>query len=108
MLFFLNYFISNFKKYTQEIFIFYNNFIKIYLRNYNDLIFVISFLKLHTFFKFQVLTDIICVDNLKKLKRFTLNYNLLSIKFNFRLILSINLNENIAIESLSNIYSGSN
>ena len=107
MFFWINYIISFLKKYILKCSI-YKDYIKLYLRNFNDLYLFMNILKLHSFFKYNVLVDLACIDNLKNNNRFILNYILLSISYNCRLVLSVELNNNNIIQSISNIYSGAN
>lgn len=105
--FHINYLLTMFKKYIKEIKV-QDNYLKIKLNNFNKLIFLINFFKLHSFLRYKVLTDIGCVDFINKVKRFELNYMLLSLDYNSRIIISIDLEEKNVISSLINIYSGSN
>lgn len=107
MLFWINYVVFFLKKYILKCSI-YKDYIKLYLKNSEDLYLVINILKLHSFFKYSVLVDLACVDNLKNKNRFTLNYILLSILHNCRIVLSVDLHNNNIIQSVNNIYSGAN
>ncbi len=83
--------------------------IKIYLKNINKLKIIIWFLKNHISYKFKCLMDICATDYLgKKEKRFSLSYNLLSIKYNIRLHIKVSHKEFSNIPSLVSIYKGSN
>jgi NADH:ubiquinone oxidoreductase subunit C len=105
--FHINYLLSIFKNYIKEIKV-QDNYLKIKIKDFNKLFFLINFLKLHSFLRYKLLTDIACVDFINKNKRFELNYMLLSIDYNSRLIISVNFEEKNVISSLINIYSGSN
>lgn len=69
---------------------------------------LILFLKNSTFFKYQILTDIVCVDYSKVNNRFKLTYILTSIKYNNRIYISTYLNENHYPHSIENLYSVAN
>lgn len=59
----------------------------------NKLISVLLFLKNHSNYKFKLLQDIICLDFPNNLKRFYLVYSLLSVKYNVRYNVIVNINE---------------
>ena len=61
-------------------------------------------LKYHTNCQYKVIADICAVDYLNKLNRFTIIYNLLSIRFNSRIRIKISINELQSINSITNIY----
>lgn len=63
------------------------------------------FLRNHSQSQYKILSDICVVDYPWKKNRFEIFYNLLSITFNSRINLIINVNEHYAIESISNFYS---
>ena len=86
-----------------------DHYINLVLKSYKDLNVVLKILKLHNQFKFNLLTDIACVDflNLKK-NRFEINYILSNIKNQSRLILTVLCDEKAIIESSTNIFSSSN
>ena len=69
---------------------------------------VIKILNLDTHLRYKNLSDISCVDFLGRIKRFQLNYILLSLDYNSRIIISADLEQNEIISSLSNIFNGSN
>lgn len=105
----VNYFISLFKKYINKILIDENNnYFKIYLKDSNYLYIVLNILKNHSFLKFTILTDIAAVDFLKVEDRFELNYLLLSLKYNIRLIVSFKLKEFKDVPSIMSIFSNAN
>jgi NADH-quinone oxidoreductase subunit C len=56
---------------------------------------------------FKVLTDITAIDLAKANQRFSLVYNLLSLKNNFRLIIKASINENENALSISDIFKAS-
>lgn len=58
-----------------------------------DLIFVLSFLKLHTNLQYKLLTAITGVDYPDRQKRFEIIYELLSIRYNSRIRVKILINE---------------
>lgn len=72
--------------------------------HFNRIIPILFFLKNHTNAQFKILSDIVVVDYINKKKRFEIIYNLLSIRFNNRLKVKININEIQSIDSIINIY----
>lgn len=103
----INYILRIFKNYILNLKI-YDNYLKIELKNYNKLNFILFFLKSHIFFRYTILIDIICIDFIKKKERFELHYVLLSVDYNSRIVISICFNELAIISSIINIYNGSN
>lgn len=84
--------------FEEEIFIIINvNFLKFYL----------NFFKNYTLLQCKILTDLVCVDFLNKKLRFFLVYNLLSLRFNFRLFLAVELEEFKIVTSIFDIYKSS-
>jgi len=69
---------------------------------------VLSLLKYHIFTRCSMLIDIVVIDVLNKNKRFSLIYNLLSLKYNTRFFVKINFTELSKITSICSIYSGAN
>jgi NADH:ubiquinone oxidoreductase subunit C len=80
----------------------------LHLKKSNDIFLVLNILKLHSFFKYNILVDIACVDNLKNQKRFFLNYILLSIENNSRIVVCLDLDVKEIIQSVTSIFSGAN
>lgn len=76
--------------------------------NQNLLSDFIFFLKHHTLYQFRILTCISGVDNPDKKKRFSLVYELLSIRFNNRLRIKIFLDEINCTDSIVGIFSNAN
>lgn len=72
--------------------------------SFKNIIPVFFFLKNHTNSQFKILSDICVVDYINKKERFEVIYNLLSIRFNNRLKVKININELEPIDSLTSIY----
>ncbi len=73
-----------------------------------DLQEVIFFLKTNNQIKFRQLIDITAVDYPESENRFKLIYLLLSHEFNQRLVLSFQVNENVLVDSLVNIFPSAN
>ena len=65
-------------------------------------------LNYHNKFRYKIITDISCTDFIIKKKRFEINYNLLSIDYNSRILISIHCDKYDSVESLSNLYKGCN
>lgn len=66
---------------------------------------VIAFLKDDSGYLFRQLTDVTAIDYPNKENRFTVVYQLLSLSFNLRLRLKIEIPENYIVDSLFNRYS---
>jgi NADH dehydrogenase (ubiquinone) Fe-S protein 3 len=107
MYFWINYLINFLKKYIIK-FSIYKDYLKLHLKKSNDIFLVLNILKLHSFFKYNILVDIACVDNLKNQKRFFLNYILLSIENNSRIVVCLDLDVKEIIQSVTSIFSGAN
>jgi NADH/F420H2 dehydrogenase subunit C len=71
----------------------------------NKLKIFIFFLRNHSQSQYKLLSDICVVDYPWKKNRFEIFYNLLSITFNSRINLIINVDEHYSVESISNFYS---
>ena len=65
---------------------------------------LILFLLKHNKCKFTQLVDICGVDYPNRSDRFEVIYNLLSLSYNFRIRIKVKVNENIPIDSVSDIY----
>lgn len=86
--------------------------IKIQLFSFNYCLFInpsillkiFKFLKYHFKYQFKILIYITALDFIKNNNRFTLIYEILSVKFNNRLRIKILINEIIAIYSIKNVF----
>lgn len=67
---------------------------------------VFFFLKYHTNCQYKLISDICTIDYPSKINRFTLVYNLLSIRFNSRIRIKIMINELQSVNSITSIYKG--
>ena len=65
---------------------------------------LIIFLLKHNNCKFKQMVDICGVDYPNREKRFEVIYNLLSLSYNFRVRVKIEVKDNVSIPSISNIY----
>jgi len=89
-----------------ELFYFDDNIILIDLNSKN--LQIISFLlKNLSFFKYDSLINLFCVDTMN-INRYFILYNLISTKFNTRLFLRVKVPSTMVINSLINIYPGVN
>ena len=70
----------------------------------NKIVSILFFLQNHTNCQFKILSDICVVDYITKKKRFHILYNLLSIRYNNRIRVQIQINELQPINSVTNIY----
>ena len=69
---------------------------------------VLFFLKNSTSSRFRVLVDIAVQDHPKNKERFLIVYNLLSLKYGTRLLLSTSIREGSVIPSCTHIFPGAN
>ena len=69
---------------------------------------ILFFFKNHTNSQFKILSEICAVDYINKQNRFEIIYNLLSIRFNSRLKIKIQINELQQIDSITNLYRAAN
>ena len=74
----------------------------------SDLLEIVQFLKSNEKCKFRQLIDITAVDHINNDKRFEVIYILLSIEFNYRIIIKIFISEDESVPSISDIYKSSN
>jgi NADH-quinone oxidoreductase subunit C len=102
---FINFLKFSFVKYINSILII-NDEIYINTSNINPNEFLF-FLKNNSLLNFKSLMDIWCNDFPNKLNRFEVNYLLLSIKFNIRIIIKFFLNYKENIYSINNLYNSS-
>lgn len=99
-----------FSKYLLDIVPNYILFIKIYkdeisiFAKTNKIDKLMNFLLNHTNCKFKQMVDICGVDYPNKKKRFHVIYNLLSLSYNFRIRVKIEVKDNVSIPSVSNIF----
>lgn len=73
----------------------------------NHLRSVCSILQKHNLFQFKSLLDVWGVDYPSKAKRFEINYLLLSVKYNIRLIVRVSVEEFEGVQSLHTLYKSS-
>jgi NADH dehydrogenase (ubiquinone) Fe-S protein 3 len=66
------------------------------------------FLSNHTLWQFKSLVDIVCYDVPKKMYRFSLVYNLISIHYNLRLRVVTKINELSSVFSVVGLYKSAN
>lgn len=90
-----------------KIILFFNNELSLIVEP-KDITSTLIFLKYHTLSQFKVLTCISAVDYIHKKKRFELNYELLSFRFNTRLRIKVKLDEILGVDSCVFLYSTSN
>lgn len=69
---------------------------------------IFFFLKHHTNTQYKSISDICAVDYPTKKNRFEIVYNLLSIQFNNRLRIKVQVNELQSVESITQIFKGAN
>lgn len=70
----------------------------------NKILSILFFLKNHSHTQFKILSDLVVIDYPQKKARFEIVYNLLSIRFNTRLKVKLNINELQAVYSVVSIY----
>jgi NADH-quinone oxidoreductase subunit C len=76
--------------------------------NYHSISLILSFLRDDARCQFKALMDITAVDYPEREKRFEVVYNLLSIRYNHRIIVKVSLAENELIPTSVNIFSSAN
>jgi NADH:ubiquinone oxidoreductase subunit C len=69
---------------------------------------VIHFLNKHTLTQCESLIDLICYDSIKGTQRFCLVYNLLSVKFNYRIRLACKMSELTNVLSVMGLFKNAN
>jgi NADH/F420H2 dehydrogenase subunit C len=74
----------------------------------NDIVLILTYLKLHTTHQYSTLMDFTCIDFPNKIKRFVLVYNLMSYRFNTRLIIQTQVSEFDALESMVAVHPAAN
>jgi NADH/F420H2 dehydrogenase subunit C len=82
--------------------------VHVQLRNTFDLPFILLFLRDHCLFKFKQLIDVFGVDYPAKDKRFSVYYNLTSLKLNFRVLFYTTASEFDFVYSISSVFKGAN
>lgn len=70
--------------------------------------FILFFLKNNTYTQFKILTDIIVIDYPDKKKRFSIVYNLLSVKYNIRINVRTKISELEFIDSTVKLFNSAN
>ena len=102
--YYIKLFLSIYKGITESIFFKKNDPRSLYITLKNNTI--INALEKHSITQFKLLNDICVVDYPEKANRFEINYNLLSIKYNFRIFLKTFVSSHI--QSVASIYSSAN
>jgi NADH:ubiquinone oxidoreductase subunit C len=74
----------------------------------NNIRAVLYFLKNNTFCQYKQLIDIVCSDVPGKKRRFSVNYLLLSIRYNARINIAIKTNEVLSLPSVTKLYRSAN
>ena len=74
----------------------------------NNIRALLYFLKNHTLCQYKQLIDIACSDVIGKTRRFSINYLLLSLRFNVRLTVVIKTNEVLPLPSTVSLYRSAN
>ena len=74
----------------------------------NNIRSVLYFLQKHTLCQYKQLVDLACSDVLGKPRRFSVNYLLLSLRYNVRLNVVIKTNEVLSLPSVTMLYRSAN
>jgi len=74
----------------------------------NNIRALLYFLKNHTLCQYKQLIDIACSDVIGKTRRFSINYLLLSLRFNVRLTVVVKTNEVLPLPSTVSLYRSAN
>ena len=69
-----------------------------------NLLFILRFLRDYHEIRCKQLIDIFAVDYPERIKRFELNYYLISLEYNLRILIKTQLNENEPVNSCINLY----
>jgi len=69
---------------------------------------ILKFLKNHTMFQSKLLLDVYAIDYPKRKKRFELQYMLLSLLFNYRIIVKSNIFQDQIVSSVMDIFNSAN
>lgn len=102
---FANYLTRLLYPYIKRVKIMYaKNNIIFYIRNTNDIIKMLYFLKKHTNTQYSILSDLFGVDLMTKQDRFRVSYNLLSIRYNSRIRINLLCDEATLVPSATLIY----
>jgi NADH-quinone oxidoreductase subunit C len=75
--------------------------------NKNNLYTFLIYLKYNNLLKYEQLLDIWAVDTVRKVNRFQVNYLLLSVRYNKRIIVRVSLDDSVALDSIVSIFSSS-
>ena len=74
----------------------------------NNLRALLYFLQRHTLCQYNQLVDIACSDVPGKIRRFSVNYLLLSLRYNNRIAIVVKTNEVLPIPSVTQLYRSAN
>jgi NADH-quinone oxidoreductase subunit C len=74
----------------------------------NNLRALLYFLQKHTLTQYKILVDIVCADVPGKIRRFSVSYLLLSLRYNARLVVVVKTNEVSSLPSVVNLYRSAN
>ena len=74
----------------------------------NNLRALLYFLQRHTLCQYNQLVDIACSDVPGKIRRFSVNYLLLSLRYNARITIVVKTNEVSALPSITQLYRSAN
>jgi len=69
---------------------------------------ILLILRDHTNCQFKILSDICAIDYIQLHNRFAIVYNLLSLRYNYRIIIKTFISDIIFVPSISNIYNAAN
>lgn len=103
---FINNLLSKIPKYIDNV-SFVNNAIILDI-SFNNVIFILFFLKNHYYTQFNILVDLTAIDYLSKKPRFNIVYIIRSVNYNISIIVRVFSDGFVAIPSVTKIYSGSN
>ena len=100
-------FIKTFKEKIKSLYIDTSNNIILDI-SYTNMCFILYLLKTISFFKYDTLLNIHCVDTMNIKNRYFLYYNLISTKYNQRLIIKMGIPNKMIVNSATQIYSSAN
>lgn len=105
--YYIKLFLTLYKKFTNALILKNNNRNSLYILIDKQFLFpLLNILKNSSITKFTVMSDICVIDNPQNVNRFELSYNLLSVKYNFRLF--IKTHTSAYVNSICRIYASSN
>lgn len=105
---FFSFWLKNILKNVFKTFVVKNNITFFTLNHRKNLLLVLFFLRDHTNCQYKVLSDLTAVDYPFKLNRFEVVYQLVSVRYNHRLILKCSVECTSSLPSITQVFSAAN